>query len=125
MAIRGVQLPIFYAFRDTTKSADYNDTNYNASTFNTGWINANSNSNPVGSGNYFLYTSPNDNRYGNLGGITSDAVVLSNGGATATINAFIPAVNPVIVNTINLYLRIAVPMNADIRFGKASAKVSS
>jgi hypothetical protein len=114
LLINGVQIPIFYAFRDTSATTP------SETTFISGWINANSNNNPVGSGNFYR----NENKYGNLGGLTSDAVALSNGNTTATINVFIPTINPVVA-TVNLYLRIAVPMNVDIRFGKVSARVGN
>ena len=111
LLMNGIQLPIFYAFQD--KSTTIN----NSTTFNSVWINANSNINPVSSGNFFNY----GNTYGILGGITSAAVTLS--GASATINVFVPAINPVNTSTY-LYLRIAVPMDKDIRFGSVSAKIS-
>jgi hypothetical protein len=110
LLMNGVQAPIFYAFQDTS-SPSYNDT-----TFNTVWINANSNTNGVSSGNFY----DTNNKYGYYGGITSAAVTLS--GSNATINAFIPAINPVKA-TIYLYLRIAVPMNTEIKFGSVSATI--
>jgi hypothetical protein len=108
--MNGVKVPVFYAFQDTSS------TSYNSTTFNSVWINANSNINGAGSANFYLSA----NTYGVLGGITSAAVTLN--GSNATINAFIPAINPV-KNSIYLYLRIAVPMNTDIKFGSVSAKI--
>jgi hypothetical protein len=110
LLMNGVQTPIFYAFQDTS-STSYNDT-----TFNTVWINANSNTNGVSSGNFY----DTNNKYGYYGGITSAAVTLS--GSNATINAFIPAINPVKA-TIYLYLRIAIPMTTDMKFGSVSATI--
>jgi hypothetical protein len=110
LQMNGVKVPVFYAFQDTSS------TSYNSTTFNSVWINANSNINGAGSANFYLSA----NTYGVLGGITSAAVTLN--GSNATINAFIPAINPV-KNSIYLYLRIAVPMNTDIKFGSVSAKI--
>jgi hypothetical protein len=106
-----VKIPIFYAFQDTTTSA------YSETTFNTVWINANSNTSLA-----TLAKMIPVNTYGNLGGITSAAVTI-NGAYDATLNVFIPTVSPV-KDSIYLYLRIAVPMNADIRFGGVSAKIT-
>ena len=109
--MNNIKVPIFYAFQDTSSSA------YNETTFNTVWINANSNTNGVSSGNFFDTT----NKYGYYGGITSAAVTIS--GQNATINTYMPAINPV-KGSVYLYLRIAVHMEKDIRFGSVSAKIS-
>ena len=61
------------------------------------------------------------NKYGYYGGITSAAVTIS--GQNATINTYIPAINPV-KSSVYLHLRIAVQMDKDIRFGSVSAKIS-
>jgi hypothetical protein len=106
-----VKIPIFYAFQDTSTSG------FSETTFNTVWINANSNTSVA----TLAKMSP-ANTYGNLGGITSAAVSI-NASYDATLNVFIPTVSPV-KNSIYLYLRIAVPMNTDIRFGGVSAKIT-
>ena len=111
LLMNNIKVPIFYAFQDTSSSA------YNETTFNTVWINANSNINGVSSGNFFDTT----NKYGYYGGITSAAVTIS--GQNATINTYIPAINPV-KSSVYLHLRIAVQMDKDIRFGSVSAKIS-
>ena len=111
LLMNAVKIPIFYAFQDTTTTA------YSETTFNTVWINANSNTSLA----TLAKMSP-VNTYGNLGGITSAAVSI-NASFDATLNVFIPTVSPV-KNSIYLYLRIAVPMNADIRFGGVSAKIT-
>ena len=111
LLMNNIKVPIFYAFQDTSSSA------YNETTFNTVWINANSNTNGVSSGNFFDTT----NKYGYYGGITSAAVTIS--GQNATINTYMPAINPV-KGSVYLYLRIAVHMEKDIRFGSVSAKIS-
>jgi len=111
LLMNNIKVPIFYAFQDTSSSA------YNETTFNTVWINANSNINGVSSGNFFDTT----NKYGYYGGITSAAVTIS--GQNTTVNAYIPAINPV-KGSVYLHLRIAVQMDKDIRFGSVSAKIS-
>ena len=114
LLMNNVQVPIFYAFQDISQPSIYNET-----TLNSGWINANSNNNPVFSGNFHLP----DKKYGILGGIASSAVVL-NGDNSATINVFIPAVNPV-RDMVYLYLRIATPMDVNISFGAVSALIGA
>jgi hypothetical protein len=115
LLMNGYQVPIFYAFQDTSQPAVYNET-----TFNSGWINANSNDNPVYSGTFHLP----EYKYGVLGGSLSPGVTIPDGTNNATINAFIPAINPV-SNSVYLYVRIVVPMDVDIRFGSVSAMVST
>ena len=102
------KVKMFYAFQDTSQP-----TTYNGNTLNSGWIDANStDGNGSSMGTYWLP----GNRYGNYGGNLS--VIIS--GTTATVNAFIPSTNPV-NNYVYLYLRIVVPSDKSIRFGKVSA----
>lgn len=109
LQINGEQLEIWYAIKDPV------NTSYSAGTMNTVWINANSNDNPAGAGNYWDTT-----KNGLLGGSASPGAVLS--GANATVNAFMPLVSPVNANTM-LYLRIRVPMSKNIQFGAVIATV--
>ena len=109
LQMNGEQLQIFYAITDPV------NTSYAEGTMNTVWINANSNDNPASSGNCW-----NSAQNALLGGSASPGVTLS--GNNATVNAFIPLVSPVTVNTM-LYLRIAVPMNRNIQFGAVYATV--
>jgi hypothetical protein len=104
------KVKMFYAFQDTSQP-----TTYNSNTLNTGWIDANSTDGNGSSMGTFWVPA---NRYGNYGGNLS--VVIS--GASAKVNAFIPSINPV-NNYVYLYLRIAVPIDKDIRFGKVSGTV--
>jgi hypothetical protein len=104
------RVKMFYAFRDTTSET------YNVSTLNSGWIDANStDGNGASMGTYWVAA----NNFGNYGGNTATAI----SGNTATVTAFIPSVNPV-NNSTYLYLRIAVPTDTDIKFGKVSARLA-
>jgi hypothetical protein len=110
LLINSKRVKMFYAFRDTSSAS------YNASTLNSGWIDANStDGNGASMGTYWVAA----NYYGNYGGNTNVAV--SSG--TATVDAFIPSVIN-INNSTYLYLRIAVPTDTDIKFGKVSAIIS-
>ena len=115
LLMNGNQVRIFYAFQDASQPSVFNE-----STFNSCWINANSNDNPVNSATFHLQS----NKYGVLGGSISPGVTIPTDADNATINAFIPAINPVI-NSVYLYVRIAVPMDVDIRFGSVSAMVAN
>jgi hypothetical protein len=115
LLMNGYPVRILYAFQDASQPSVFNE-----STFNSCWINANSNDNPVYSGTFHLQS----NKYGVLGGSISPGVTIPNGSNNATINAFIPTINPV-SNSVYLYLRIVVPMDVDIRFGNVSAMVST
>jgi hypothetical protein len=109
LQINGEQLEMWYAIKDPVT------TSYSAGNMNAVWINANSNDNPAGAGNYWD-TAKN----GLLGGSASPGAVLS--GANATVNAFMPLVSPVNDNTM-LYLRIRVPMFKNIQFAEVYATI--
>ena len=106
--INGEQIPIFYSFQDTATNA------YSSSNFNSVWINANSNANTVATATY----SDNTNKYGYY----SAGKGASINGTSATIDAFIPAIQ--VPSTVYLYLRICVPMSKSISFGSITAKVT-
>ena len=108
LKVNNADIKMFYAIKDTINASDYS-----SSRINTGWIDANSTDNGSTMGTYYLAANYFGTRGGNAGTLIQ--------GNTATINAFIPSLAP--NNSTYIYLRIAVPTNTDIKFGKVSAKV--
>jgi hypothetical protein len=107
------QIQVLYFFQDETQTSTFSST-----VFNSVWIDGNSNTNQVNSGNFYNTI----NTYGYYGGfVSAKGVVIS--GTNATINVFIPTINPV-NNTTYLYLRLAIPMDVSISFGNVSATIS-
>ena len=110
LLINGEQIQIFYCFQDTTTNI------YSQSNFNSVWIKANFTSTiDVTNATYF----DTNNKYGFY--TTGKPATLN--GNVATINAFIPSVNPV-PSTVYLHLRICIPMEKNISFGSVMAKVT-
>jgi hypothetical protein len=98
---------------------DESTTTYSTDKMNTVWIDGNDNTVPVGSSTYYNTANPN----GYYGGYSAGNGGVSISGTTATINVFIPA-NPISTSTY-LYLRLAIPMDTEIAFGKVTASISS
>jgi hypothetical protein len=113
LLINSRRIQVLYFFQDESQTSTFSST-----VFNSVWIDGNSNNNGVGSTNFYNTI----NTYGYYGGIDSaKGVVIS--GTNATINVFIPTINPV-NNTTYLYLRLAIPMDVSISFGNVSATIS-
>jgi hypothetical protein len=113
LLINGRQIQVMYFFQDESQ-----DSTFSSSVFNSVWLDGNSNNNPVTTANFFDTT----NTYGYYGGIDSSRGVTINSNS-ATINVFIPPVNPV-NSTTYLYLRLAIPMDVSIGFGSVTATIS-
>jgi hypothetical protein len=111
LMVNGEILPIYYMFNDVSNSS------FSSTTFNSVWINGNSNVN-LASSSTFYNTA---NKYGYYGGSAGGGVTLN--GNTAKINVFIPAINPV-NSTTYLHLRIPMVMSSNLRFGKITATIN-
>jgi len=112
LTINGKQIQVLYFFQDESQTSTFS-----GSVFNSVWIDGNKNTNLVNKDTFF--DTNNNNKYGFYGGNSS--VTIS--GSTATINVFIPPIDPV-KNTIYLYLRLAIPMDVNIGFGSVTATIS-
>jgi hypothetical protein len=112
LQINGRQIQVLYCFQDENQPSVFS-----SNVFNSVWIDGNNNINGVTSSSFFDITK----KYGYYGGITSSGVIINSN--TATINVFIPSVNPVGSSTY-LYLRLAIPMDVSIGFGSVSASIN-
>jgi hypothetical protein len=113
LLINGRQIQVLYFFQDESQPSTFSST-----VFNSVWIDGNSNNNGVTSSTFY----DTSRTYGFYGGIdASKGVVISSN--NATINVFVPSVNPV-NNSTYLYLRLAIPMDLSIGFGNVSATIN-
>jgi hypothetical protein len=113
LLINSKQIKVLYCFQDES-----NASTYSSSVFNSVWIDGNSNDNGVTSSSFYNTS----NTYGYYGGINSSSGV-SISSSNATVNVFIPSVNPVGSSTY-LYLRLVIPMDVSIGFGSVTATIS-
>jgi hypothetical protein len=114
LSMNGTAIPIFYAFQDTSAPNTFQSTK-----FNSVWINANAATSPYASSATFFNYATVSRRYGSYGLASLSATLNGN---NATLPVFIPAVAP--NNSTYVYLRIAVQMSKEIRFGSVSATIS-
>jgi len=110
------QIQVLYFFQDQSQPSTFS-----SSVFNSVWIDGNNNNNTVDSNNFFITSN---NNYGGIDTRVGKGVVISgSNNNNATINVFIPTINPV-NNTTYLYLRLAIPMDVSISFGNVTATIS-
>jgi len=113
LQINSRQIQVLYFFQDESQSSTFSST-----VFNSIWIDGNNNNNGVTSSTFYDTSKP----YGYYGGIdASRGVQISS--SNATINVFVPSVNPV-NNTTYLYLRLVIPMDISIGFGNVTATIN-
>jgi hypothetical protein len=112
LQINSRQIQVLYCFQDETQLSTFS-----TNVLNSVWIDGNNNDNGVTSSTFFDTTKP----YGYYGGIASAGVTISSN--NATVNVFIPSVNPVGSSTY-LYLRLAIPMDVSIGFGSVTASIN-
>jgi len=112
LQINSRQIQVLYCFQDESQPSTFS-----TNIFNSVWIDGNNNDNGVTSSTFFDTSKP----YGYYGGIASSGVIINSN--NATINVFVPSVNPV-GNSTYLYLRLAIPMDVSIGFGSISVAIS-
>ena len=115
-------MSVFYAFQNADDPSSFPTTN--STKYNSVWINANKATTPSANGTTFANSyNTASTRFGSLGqgSLTTTADLVT---GTATFKAFIPVTSPVPAN-VYLYLRIALPLDKDCRFGSVYATLTT
>ena len=116
-------MSVFYAFQNADDPSSFPTTN--STKYNSVWINANKATTPSANGTTFANSyNTASTRFGSLGqgSLTANTADLVTG--TATFKVFIPVTSPVPAN-VYLYLRIALPLDKDCRFGSVYATLTT
>jgi hypothetical protein len=117
----GTALPVFYAFQNEGSPAHV------ANGWNSVWIKANATGSPNATSSTYHTYSTLTNRYGlNQASLTAapDQTALLNAGTAPFYKVFMPTFAITSGMNVYLYLRIGLPMDKDMRFGKVYATLT-
>jgi len=123
------QLQVFYAFQNATNPTFATSTSASVPSWNSVWIKANTNVGTAAStSTYYNYNQTNvANRYGLCQTSLStspNATTLTTAGTASFYRVFVPTYKITSTDNVYLYLRIALPMHKDMRFGRVYATYS-